>query len=167
MSIQNISSFIDRWKAIGAAERANYALFLTELCEVLGAPRPEPTGPDDADNAYVFERNPTFRHVDGTTSFGRIDLYKRGCFVLEAKQGVEQKQTDVVRPLVQKRRRVAAETLCLRQTASRSLPPSASRRMRMISSVVCLFCLMVGSSLFGVGTSHSTRTNGRGLNHIH
>ncbi len=28
--------------------------------------------------------------LDGTTSVGRIDLYKRGCFVLEAKQGSQQ-----------------------------------------------------------------------------
>ena len=28
----------------------------------------------------------TFREPDGSTSLGRIDLYKRGCFVLEAKQ---------------------------------------------------------------------------------
>src|SRR6185437_12661895 len=36
-------------------------------------------------NAYVFERAVRFRHDDGTTSPGRIDLYKKGCFVLEAK----------------------------------------------------------------------------------
>ncbi len=81
--------FIRRWEASGAAERANYALFLAELCELIGVPRPEPTRPDDAENAYVFERSVTFHNGDGTTSVGRIDLYKRGCFVLEAKQGSE------------------------------------------------------------------------------
>ena len=34
-------TFIDRWKNSGAAERANYQLFLSELCDVLGVPRPE------------------------------------------------------------------------------------------------------------------------------
>ena len=29
-----------------------------------------------------------------TTSTGRIDLYKRGCFVLEAKQGVEKREAE-------------------------------------------------------------------------
>ena len=110
MSIQNVSGFIARWKASGAAERANYALFLTELCEVLGVPRPEPTGPDDADNAYVFERNVTFQHADGSTSSGRIDLYKRGCFVLEAKQGVEQKQIGATLPLIPSKRRTKQGT---------------------------------------------------------
>jgi hypothetical protein len=87
--------FITRWKNSGAAERANYQLFLSELCDVLGVPRPDPTTPDDAENAYVFERSVTFHHPDGSTSTGRIDLYKRGCFVLEAKQGVEKREQEV------------------------------------------------------------------------
>ncbi len=82
-----VSDFLLRWEASGAAERANYQLFLSELCDLLDVPRPEPTRPDDRDNAYVFERSVTFRHGDGSSSVGRIDLYKRGCFVLEAKQG--------------------------------------------------------------------------------
>ena len=83
----DIESFITRWQASQAAERANYQLFLSELCDVLGVARPEPAGRDDAQNAYVFERAVTFQNGDGTTSTGRIDLYKRGAFVLEAKQG--------------------------------------------------------------------------------
>jgi hypothetical protein len=55
----------------------------------VGVPRPDPSVPDEARNAYVFERAVTFLHGDGTTSAGRIDLYKRGCFALEAKQGTE------------------------------------------------------------------------------
>jgi len=84
-----IQSFIARWENSGAAERANYQLFLSELCDLLGVPHPEPATPDTSQNAYVFERAVTFHHGDGSTSTGRIDLYKRGCFVLEAKQGVE------------------------------------------------------------------------------
>jgi hypothetical protein len=38
-------AFIRRWEASGAAERANYALFLSELCDLLSGPRPEPTWP--------------------------------------------------------------------------------------------------------------------------
>jgi hypothetical protein len=81
------SSFITRWKNSAAAERANYQLFLSELCELLEMPRPEPAQADDEQNAYVFERAVTFHNGDGSTSTGRIDLYRRGCFVLEAKQG--------------------------------------------------------------------------------
>ena len=86
------ASFIARWQNSGGAERANYALFLTQLCDILVVPQPDATKPDDADNAYVFERSVTFHHPDGSTSTGRIDLYKRGCYVLEAKQGVEKRE---------------------------------------------------------------------------
>lgn len=85
-----VAEFLRRWETSGAAERANYQLFLSELCDLLGVARPEPTRPDDRDNAYVFERNVTFRHGDGSTSSGRIDLYKKGHFVCEAKQGSDQ-----------------------------------------------------------------------------
>lgn len=73
-----VEDFIARWQGrVGGQERANYALFLTELCDLLQVPRPEPTRPDDAENAYVFERSVTFQNGDGSTSVGRIDLYKR------------------------------------------------------------------------------------------
>lgn len=50
-------AFIARWQGReGGQERANYALFLTELCEVLEVPRPEPAGASSVANDYVFER---------------------------------------------------------------------------------------------------------------
>jgi hypothetical protein len=80
-------SFIARWTSgEGGQERANYAPFLTELCDVLGVPRPDPASHNAAQNAYAFERGVTFHEPDGSTRTGRIDLYKRGSFVLEAKQ---------------------------------------------------------------------------------
>ena len=102
-----IQKFISDWQKSGAAERANYALFLTELCDLLGVPHPEPTQPDDTANAYVFERSVTFQHLDGASSTGRIDLYKRGCFILEAKQGVEKRAKDEARDLWLHRQGVA------------------------------------------------------------
>ena len=82
-----VSKFIARWSAAQAAERANYQLFLSELCDVLDVTRPDPATDDTAHNAYVFERAVTFHHRGSAkTTTGRIDLYKRGCFVLEAKQ---------------------------------------------------------------------------------
>ena len=50
-------------------------------------PHPDPSREHDADNAYVFERNVPLAKGGGEVTTGRIDLYKRGCFVLEAKQG--------------------------------------------------------------------------------
>ncbi|MCL4301118.1 MAG: class I SAM-dependent DNA methyltransferase [Anaerolineae bacterium] len=78
-----IQSFIKRWQVSGAAERANFPQFIVELCDLLELPHPDPATPDDSRNAYVFERAVPL--PEG--SVGRIDLYKRGCFILEAKQG--------------------------------------------------------------------------------
>jgi hypothetical protein len=81
-----IQAFITRWSAAGGAERANYQLFLTELCVLLELPGPDPAREDTRDNAYVFERRVVFKHGDGTESNGFIDLYRRGAFVCEAKK---------------------------------------------------------------------------------
>jgi type II restriction/modification system DNA methylase subunit YeeA len=87
MSSDPVANFLSRWSRASAAERANYAMFLSELCDALGVPRPDPATADTAHNAYVFERAVTFHHRGSAkTSTGRIDLYRRGCFVLEAKQ---------------------------------------------------------------------------------
>jgi hypothetical protein len=83
----DLEAFIARWgDGDGGQERANYALFLAELCDVLEVPRPDQASHDAATNAYTFERGVTFREPDGSKSNGRIDLYRRGSFVLEAKQ---------------------------------------------------------------------------------
>ncbi|HEY9420009.1 MAG TPA: DNA methyltransferase, partial [Thermoanaerobaculia bacterium] len=78
--------FITRWSESGDAERANKDSFLTELCDVLGVERPHPKTGDAARDLYVFEKDVP-RTRAGGTSIGRVDLYKHGCFLLEAKQG--------------------------------------------------------------------------------
>ena len=87
VTVSQVDAFIKRWEGSGAAERANYQLFLSELCDIIGVPRPNPAVADDSQNDYVFERAVVFQHGDGNTSTGRIDLYRRSCFVFEAKQG--------------------------------------------------------------------------------
>ncbi len=83
----DIDAFVAGWQGReGGQERANYALFLIELCDALGVPRPEPASASTEQNDYVFERVVKTADLDGNASSGRIDLYKRGCFVLEAKQ---------------------------------------------------------------------------------
>jgi hypothetical protein len=91
MIIDPAVAFITRWKSSGAAELANYQLFLSELCDLIQVPRPDPTRNDNRLNLYVFERAVTLPRADGMTRTGRIDLYKRGCFILEAKQGSDQR----------------------------------------------------------------------------
>jgi hypothetical protein len=78
--------FIARWRRAGGSERANYQLFVTELCTLLGVPLPQPAQGEQRDNAYVFERRVSFAHGDGSSSAGFIDCYRRGAFVLEAKK---------------------------------------------------------------------------------
>ena len=85
-----VEQFIERWAVSGGSERANYQTFLAELCDVLDVPRPDPARPDNQDNAYVFERSLRFADGDGGTTTNFVDLYKRGCFVCETKQGVDQ-----------------------------------------------------------------------------
>jgi hypothetical protein len=80
--------FEARWRNSGGAERANYGLFLQDLCDLLGVPKPDPTTDQPAQDQYVLERAVTF-HDGPKKSTGRIDLYKRGCFILETKQGTD------------------------------------------------------------------------------
>ena len=86
---ETIEAFIERWGKAGGAERANYQLFLTELCDLIGVAKPEPAVEEIRRNAYVFERRVPARKIDGATTANFIDLYKRGCFVLEAKQSAK------------------------------------------------------------------------------
>lgn len=82
-----VEDFIERWRnSTGGAERANYAMFLTEFCAIISVAPPDPAGHEADGNAYAFERGVTFREAGERTGHGRIDLYKRGSFVLEAKQ---------------------------------------------------------------------------------
>jgi hypothetical protein len=83
----NAGIFITRWQQSSAAERANYALFLSELCDYLDLPRPDPSQANEDANSYVIDKAVYFQNLDGSSTTNYIDLYKRNCFVLEAKQG--------------------------------------------------------------------------------
>jgi len=48
----------------------------------------------NARNDYVFERSLDYRHPDGSTTKLYVDCYKRGAFVLEAKQSARREQQD-------------------------------------------------------------------------
>ena len=78
----DVDSFIARWQGVTASELSTSQSFLIDLCRLLGVDIPHPTPEQD----YMFERPITFAHGDGSTSAGRIDLYRRGAFVLESKK---------------------------------------------------------------------------------
>jgi hypothetical protein len=82
-----ITGFIQRWKASGGSEQANSQLFLAELCDVLDLSRPEPYRPVNEENTYSFERKVFIPGGEGRNELKRLDLYRKGCFVLESKQG--------------------------------------------------------------------------------
>ena len=86
MPSREIEDFIARWAAASPSERANAQLFLVELCDLIEVPRPDPK----PGSGYAFEFPVVEHHPDGSTSDGRIDLYKRGAFLLEAKQFQDQ-----------------------------------------------------------------------------
>lgn len=86
-SHSSLDAFLARWSSAGASERANAQLFLTELADLLGVPRPG----NDHSHGYSFEFPVKIPTGPGLTTDGRIDLYRRGCFVLEAKQFVAPK----------------------------------------------------------------------------
>lgn len=69
------------------SERADAQEFLKQLCAVIGVEPPHEAQAGGARASdYAFERKVVFRHENDATSPGFIDLYKRDCFVLEAKQ---------------------------------------------------------------------------------
>ena len=81
-----VEHFIRHWQGReGGQERANYQRFLLDVCELLRLPKPDPAGATHERNDYVFERVVRRQRDEGET-IGRIDLYRRDCFVLEAKQ---------------------------------------------------------------------------------
>ncbi|KRE22080.1 restriction endonuclease subunit M [Bosea sp. Root483D1] len=81
-----VEAFIARWRASEGAERAAYALFLSEFCRLIGVEPPHPPTSDAEAVTYRFEYPVAFRDESGAASTGRIDLYKKSGFVLEAKQ---------------------------------------------------------------------------------
>jgi hypothetical protein len=87
MPQREVEDFISHWSAASPSERSNSQPFLTDLCDLLEVPRPDP----HPANGYFFEYPVTEHHLDGTTSIGRIDLYRRSRFVLESKQFQEAK----------------------------------------------------------------------------
>jgi len=73
-----VDEFIGKWDNCSGSERSNYAVFLTQLTQVLGVEAP---GPNDD---YRIDAPVAGGAEAGGTGF--IDLYKSGHFILEAKQ---------------------------------------------------------------------------------
>ncbi|MCF2905525.1 class I SAM-dependent DNA methyltransferase [Octadecabacter sp. CECT 8868] len=82
-----VEKFLERWLGSGGSEMATAQSFAIELTDLLGVPRPNVSDKDGDFLDYRFERPVTLTHT-GRKRNGRIDLYKKGHFILEAKQFV-------------------------------------------------------------------------------
>ena len=83
----DIAAFQARWLGNEGGERANKDPFLNDLCDLLGVPRPDPATGDAEKDLYVYEKPAVLLHAAGRPTIGKIDLYRHGRFLLEAKQG--------------------------------------------------------------------------------
>ncbi len=81
---QAIQDFIDRWRDPDGSERSNFQSFANDLCTLIGVETPASSGKDN--DEYGFERRVKVRRLEGRGPTNFIDLYRRGSFVLEAKQ---------------------------------------------------------------------------------
>lgn len=93
MPKRELEDFSAHWKGATAPEQSISQQFLCELCDLLDLPQPG----NQRNGAYTFEFHVKDTQHDGTTKEGRIDLYKRACFVLESKKFQEKvaEQTDL------------------------------------------------------------------------
>lgn len=86
-SAAEIDAFIARWTASSAGEIANFQTFARELCDLIGAPADFHATETADHDSYRFEMPVRMDNGDGTATTRRADLFRRDCFVCEAKQG--------------------------------------------------------------------------------
>ena len=75
-----LRKLVERWTGVKARERANYQLYLGELCAALDVEGPRPAG-----SGYEYEFPIKVVDREGKEGSNFVDLFKRDHFVLEAK----------------------------------------------------------------------------------
>ena len=129
----DVEAFIEYWSPTGGGERSNYQKFLNELCKLIGAPEPDRGQDGRQGKDYLFERAVKVRSIDGPETTNYIDLYKRGCFVLEAKQSnkrrteLEQLGLDLPEPQIGSGKRGSAQWDTLMRNARQQAENYAKR----------------------------------------
>lgn len=83
-----LKALAERWQNAERGERSNAQLYLTELCEALGVEKPRPRG-----SGYEFEHPVRIVRRDGSETVKPADLFKDGCFLLEAKDEAQPGET--------------------------------------------------------------------------
>lgn len=87
VSAESVEQFIAKWSGRAGKESADSQSFLNDLCQLLEVPRPHDPNPGFGPEDYMFEVGIDRVLGDVRIGKGEIDLYRRGCFVLESKQG--------------------------------------------------------------------------------
>ena len=89
MSVErDLAELAERWTDADAGERSNAQLYVTELCEALDVPGPQPKG-----SGYEFEFPVKVVEADGTETTKPADLFRQDHFLLEAKD-IEKGKSD-------------------------------------------------------------------------
>lgn len=88
-----VDEFITRWRESGGSERANFQRFADELTQLIGVEQPKVASSDDQNDHYRFERPVRFGPT-ASQKTGFIDLYRRGSFIMEGKQGSDRRETN-------------------------------------------------------------------------
>jgi hypothetical protein len=78
--LDSLRKLVERWTGAKARERANYQLYLGELCAALEVEGPRPAG-----SGYEYELPIKVVDREGKEGSNFVDLFKRDHFVLEAK----------------------------------------------------------------------------------
>lgn len=82
-----VREFVEKWQGKTGSEEANFQPFFGELCAALGV---EPPGlKTDGDDDYCYEKPVKMVLPSGRAKTGKIDVFKKGCFLLEAKMAGE------------------------------------------------------------------------------
>lgn len=87
-TIPPVEAFILKWQKSGGYESGASQMFITELCLLLGVPKPDAPRAELSDNSYVFEKAVERVSPQGRKSTARIDLYLKGRLIWESKQGI-------------------------------------------------------------------------------
>ncbi|HEX7120504.1 MAG TPA: DNA methyltransferase [Longimicrobiales bacterium] len=86
-----LAALAERWRGAKASERANFPVYIAELTAALGVDGPGPAG-----SGYQLEYPVHVVTPQGVETTHRIDLYKRGHFVLEGKDEEPERSTDLL-----------------------------------------------------------------------
>jgi hypothetical protein len=84
-----LTAFINRWQGNAAGEQRVAQQYFIELCQALAVPIPTPAEAEA--QTYAFEAGVAVPGPRGSApSVERMDVYKKGHFIWENKQGSEQ-----------------------------------------------------------------------------